>query len=246
MELFPKKAIQKADLPPFLTIWLDRCSPDCMISTVQLKTWPTHHLQACPWYIECHFGVTPLEERALFLSLKDVIVVESEFDEFVGMDPKARTKAAKRREAAERKKLEKWNQAEKKAQENKRKRAATQAGKEQERAKKKASKRNEEAVAPEPATSASGHFETSYGFSLTQEWLLHGLIPSAQKVDPVPDVDECILNVFVDGLVDNKKVMDSVVAFLTMVCTQRFLYCLLFGFTSSAILSEILFEFCLF
>ena len=115
LELFPKKAIQKADLPPFLTTWLDRSSPDCMFSTVQLKTWPTPHLQACPWYIECHFGVTPPEERALFLSLKDVAVVEPEFDKFAGMDPEARAKAARKREAADRKKVEKWNDAEKKA-----------------------------------------------------------------------------------------------------------------------------------
>ena len=129
LELFPKKAIQKADLPLILTTWLDRSSLDCMFSIVQLKTWPTHHLQACPWYIECHFGVTPPEERALFLSLKDVVVVESEFDEFAGMDLEARTKAVRKKEVANMKKLEKWNEA-KKAQENKRKRAAAQAGKE--------------------------------------------------------------------------------------------------------------------
>ena len=164
LELFPKKAIRKADLPPFLTTWLDRSSPDCMFSTVQLKTWPTPHLQAYPWYIECHFRVTPPKERALFLSLKDVAVVEPEFDEFAGMDPEARAKAARKREAADKKKVEKWNDAEKKAQENKRKRAATQA----ERAKKKASKRNGEAAAAEPASSAGGHVETSSGFSLTQ------------------------------------------------------------------------------
>ena len=57
----------------------------------------------------------------------------------------------------------------------------------------------------------------------TQERLLYGLTPSAQKVDPVPDVDECILNVSLDGLADNDKAIDSVVAFLTMVCTQCFL-----------------------
>ena len=127
-----------------------------------------------------------------------------------------------------------------------RERATTQAEKEQERAKKKASKRNGEAATAEPATSAGGHFETSSGFSLTQEQLLRGLTPSAQKVDPVPDVDECILNVSLDGLADNDKAMDSVVAFLTMVCTQRSLYRSLFGFASSAIFSRSLFEFCLF
>ena len=243
LELFPKKAIQKADLPPFLTTWLDRSSPDCMFSTVQLKTWPTPHLQACPWYIECHFGVTPPEERALFLSLKDVAMVEPKFDEFAGMDPKAPTKAARKREAANRKKVEKWNDAEKKAQVNKRKRAAAQAEKEQERAKKKASKRNGEAAAIEPASSAGGHIETSSGFSLTQQRLLHGLTPSAQKVDPVSDVDECILNVSLDGLADNDKAMDSVVAFLTMVCIQCSLYYSMFRFASSAVLCGMLFEF---
>ena len=243
LELFPKKAIQKADLPPFLTTWLDRSSPDCMFSTVQLKTWPTPHLQACPWYIECHFGVTPPEERALFLSLKDVAVVEPEFDKFIGMDPEARAKAARKREAADRKKVEKWNDAEKKAQENKRKRAAAQAKKEQERAKKKASKRNGEAATAEPASSAGGNVESSSGFSLTQQRLLHGLTPSAQKVDPVPNVDECILNVSLDGLADNDNAMDSVVAFLTMVCTQRSLYCSMFCFASTAVLCGMFFQF---
>ena len=107
-------------------------------------------------------------------------MVESKSDEFVGMDPEARTKAVRKREAADRKKVEKWNEAEKKAQENKKKRAAAQAEKEQERAKKKASKRNGEAAAAKPATSAGGHVETS-GFSLTQQQLLHGLTPSAQR-----------------------------------------------------------------
>ena len=243
MELFPKKAIQKADLPPFLTTWLDRSSPNCMFSTVQLKTWPTPHLQACLWYIECHFEVTPPEERALFLSLKDVAVVEPEFDEFAGMDPEARTKAVRKREATDRKKVEKWNEAEKKAQENKRKRAVAQAEKEQERAKKKASKRNGEAAAAEPTSSAGGHVETSSGFSLTQQRLLHGLTPSAQKVDPIPDVDECILNVSLDGLADNDKAMDSLVTFLTMVYTQRSLYYSMFRFASSVVVCGMLFEF---
>ena len=116
-------------------------------------------------------------------------MVEPEFDEFAGMDPEARAKATRKREAANRKKVEKWNDAEKKAQENKRKKAAAQAEKEQERAKKKASKRNGEAATVEPASSAGGHVESSSGFSLTQQRLLHGLTPSAQKVDPVPDVE---------------------------------------------------------
>ena len=179
LELYPKKAIQKADLPPFLTTWLNRSSPDCMFSTFQLKTWPTPHLQACPWYIECHIGVTPPKERALFLSLKDVAVVEPKFDEFAGMDPEACAKVARKREAADRKEVEKWNDAEKKAQENKRKRVAAQAEKEQEREKKKASKRNGDAAAAKPPSSAGGHVETSSGFSLAQQQLLHGLTPSA-------------------------------------------------------------------
>ena len=42
-------------------------------------------------------------------------MVEPEFDEFAGMDPEARTKVARKREVANRKKVEKWNEAEKKA-----------------------------------------------------------------------------------------------------------------------------------
>ena len=106
-------------------------------------------------------------------------MVEPEFDEFAGMDPEAHAKAARKREAADRKKVEKWNDAEKKAQENKRKRVAAQAEKEQERAKKKASKRNGEAATAEPASSVGGHVESSSGFSLIQQRLLHGLTPSA-------------------------------------------------------------------
>ena len=162
-------------------------------------------------------------------------MVEPELDEFTGMDPEARAKAARKREA-DRMKVEKWNDAEKKAQENKRKRAAAQAEKEQERAKKKASKRNGGEAAAEPASSAGGHVETSSEFSLTQQRLLHGITPSAQKVDLVPDVDECILNVSLDGLADNDKAMDSVVAFLTMVCTQRSFQCSIIRFASSAVL----------
>ena len=39
-------------------------------------------------------------------------MVEPEFDEFAGMDPEARAKAARKREATDRKKVEKWNDAE--------------------------------------------------------------------------------------------------------------------------------------
>ena len=45
-------------------------------------------------------------------------MVELEFDEFAGMDPEARAKATRKREAADMKKVEKWNDVEKKAQEN--------------------------------------------------------------------------------------------------------------------------------
>ena len=179
----------------------------------------------------------------MFLSLKDVVVVEPEFDEFAGMDSEAHMKATMKKEAIDKKKVEKWNEAEKKAQENKRKRATAQAEKEQERAKKKASKRNGEGAAVEPASSVGGHVETSSGFSHIQQRLLHGLTPSAEKVDRVPDVDECILNVSLDGLADNDKAMDSVVAFLTMVCTQRSLYYSMFGFASFAVLCGMLLEF---
>ena len=92
-ELYAKKAIEKKDLPPFLTTWLDRSSSDCMFSAYQLRNWTTPHLQACPWYLECNIGCTPAEEEALFKTLIENAITEPEFDEFAGLDPEGQSQS---------------------------------------------------------------------------------------------------------------------------------------------------------
>ena len=42
-------------------------------------------------------------------------------------------------------------------------------------------------------------------------------MPGVQNVDLPPNVDECILNVSLESLIDNKKAFDDVLAFLDMV-----------------------------
>ena len=53
LELIPKKAISKEDLPPFLYSWSDLFSPTCMFNSYQMKTWTSAHLRGAGWYLEC-------------------------------------------------------------------------------------------------------------------------------------------------------------------------------------------------
>ena len=117
-ELYPKGAISKTNLPPFLTTWLDRSSPNCMFTTSQLSRWTTPHLQSGAWFLECSQGFVAPEELALFESIKDSVGTQSQFDEFIGLEGEARSKALKKRELEDKKKLEKWELAKKKLEDN--------------------------------------------------------------------------------------------------------------------------------
>ena len=180
----------------------------------QLRNWTSPHLHACPWYLECNFGATPLEEKALVLSLKDAMEVAPLMDEFAGLDPDACAKAMKRKELADKKKQGRLDDAERKNEENTKRKTAAQAERDVEKARKKALKRKPHTPTQNPTTSAA---ETSSSFSLTQEQLLHGLMPAVQIVDPPPHVDKCILNVSLESLIDNEKAFDDVLLFLDMV-----------------------------
>ena len=185
-----------------------------MFTAHQLRNWTSPHLQACSWYLECNFGATPPEEKALFLSLKDAMEVAPLMDEFAGLDPDAHAKAVKRKELADKKKQGRLEEVKRKNEENRKRKAAAQAERDVERARKKALKRKHVTPTSNPTTSGA---ETSSGFSLTQEKLLHGLLPAVQNVDPPPNVDERILNVSLESLIDNEKAFDDVLAFLDMV-----------------------------
>ena len=124
-------------------------------------------------------------------------------DEFAGLDPDACAKAVKRKELADKKKQKRLEEAERKNEENRKRKAAAQAERDVERARKKALKTKPVTPTPNPTTSGP---ETSSGFSLTQEKLLHGLLPVVKNVDPPPNVDERILNVSLESLIDNENV----------------------------------------
>jgi len=212
--LYDKKAIAEEDLLPFLTTWLDQSSGDCMFSPTQLKNWTSSHLQACPWYLECNFGITPPEEEVLFQRLKDSTIVNLEFDEFAGLNPEARAKVNKRWKLSNKKKVNKLDITKKKTKENKKKRLAIQIEKEQVKDKKKGTKRKVETPMVESATSA---MDTSSGFNLTQGRLVHGLTPTTKTLNLVPDIDECIMNLSLASLNPVSKAFDDMVSFLDMV-----------------------------
>ena len=76
---------------------------------------------ACPWYLEYNFGVIPLEEEALFQVCQDSIMVDPEVPEFSGLDNVAKTKAVKRCELSDRKKIEKLDEAKRRTEEHEQK-----------------------------------------------------------------------------------------------------------------------------
>ena len=215
-ELCGKKAIAKEDFPPFLTTWLDRSSPDCMFSPGQVKSWTSSHLMACPWYLECNFGVTPPEEEALFQALKDSVMVDLEVPEFLGLDNVAKTKAVKRCELSDRKKLEKLNEAKRRTEEHEQKKLQARLEKEKEKEKesKKGTKRKASTACDEPASSG---VHMSSGFSLTQERLVHGRTPTKKTLSPIADIDECIMNTSLADLSPDSKTYSDVLSFLDVV-----------------------------
>ena len=93
LELLPKKAIKKDDLPPFLNSWIDISSPDCMFNASQLKTWTSAHLRGAGWYLDCGPKYVPDVERALFDAAEnadDVVLLDIDAG---NMDEATRAKA---------------------------------------------------------------------------------------------------------------------------------------------------------
>lgn len=177
-ELYAKNDIAKADLPLFLTTWLDKSSLDCMFSTWQMRNWMTPHLQACSWYLKCNIRDTPPTKEMLFMTLAETTVVEPEFDEFHALDIEARTKAIAKRDASNKKKVERLEDAKKRTTKNKVKRLASKT----EKAKKKGMKRKPESLLLELANSVAEVREESSGFSLTQDRLVDGLTPTIMNI----------------------------------------------------------------
>ena len=110
-------------------------------------------------------------------------------------------------------------EAKKRTEDNKRRRLTAQAEKQKEKALKRGTKQKAKTPLQEPVTSASDMPQGSSGFSLTQEKLVHGLSPVLRNLDPVPDIDECILNLSIGSLPNGTEALENVTAFLEMVMT---------------------------
>jgi hypothetical protein len=62
-ELLPLGAIEKAQLPVYLTSWVDKTSPLCMYTMTHTRVWSNAHLKAGCWYTDCGKVYCPLEEE---------------------------------------------------------------------------------------------------------------------------------------------------------------------------------------
>jgi len=109
----------------------------------------------------------PPREETLFMKLNEAAVGEPNFDEFASLDPDARSKAIAKRDATDKKKLERLEEVKKRTDELKMKRLASKVEKEEEKAKKKGTKKKVETEVQEPTTSAVDMMDTSSVFSLT-------------------------------------------------------------------------------
>lgn len=65
-EMVMAKAIEKRDVPMFLSGWIDKSSENCMFDGLLLKMWKLNHLKSGAWYLECPCSACPAEEAALF------------------------------------------------------------------------------------------------------------------------------------------------------------------------------------
>jgi hypothetical protein len=195
-----------------------------MFSPSQLKNWTTSHLKACPWYIDCKQGFIPQDEEALFETLNECANAP-EFDEFAGLDDNAKSRAIKRREAANKRKVDKLEEARKLSEDSKKRKLEKLAEKDSKKGKKRVSKKKVEKKSveeDEPTESNVYLKEESSGFSLTEERLLHGPSPTFRNIAPVPALDECILNVSVGDLGgtgdgSNSSAYKDAITFMEMV-----------------------------
>jgi hypothetical protein len=62
-ELLPLGAMEKAQLPVYLTSWVDKTSPLCMYTMTHTRIWSNAHLKAGCWYTDCGKVYCPLKEE---------------------------------------------------------------------------------------------------------------------------------------------------------------------------------------
>lgn len=60
------KAIEKVDIPMFLSNWFDKSSKNCIFDEFILKTWKLSRLKIGAWYLKCPSTACPANEATLF------------------------------------------------------------------------------------------------------------------------------------------------------------------------------------
>lgn len=204
LELYPKKAISKGNLPPFLTLWLDHGSSECMFSVHEMKTWTTAHLAGCGWYIECDPKFTAPSEVELRQSLQSVGAIDVVLDDYAGLEESAKQKTILKRYEEDRKKHEKLIVDVEKAAEKEAEKKLRMARKAAEKKAKK-SKGKTPSIVEVPdssvdntstfhAPSRVGRIHASLYSSLTEEVITYGPLPTTgEEISPHP-IGELILN----------------------------------------------------
>jgi hypothetical protein len=61
-KLLPLGTMEKAQLPMYLTLWVDKTSPLCIYTMTHTRVWSNAHLKAGCWYTDCRKVYCPLEE----------------------------------------------------------------------------------------------------------------------------------------------------------------------------------------
>ena len=138
-----KGSIQRADLPPFLSVYLDRSSASCMYTPNQLRTFTMAHFSSGGWYIDCPISYTHPSKVQLRKSLEGIGAVDMDVDDFAGLTDEQRAKAIAKRDNSDRKKTARLQIA----LENKQKKEADRLAKLEEKEKQKQKDKEEKAKA---------------------------------------------------------------------------------------------------
>ena len=246
-ELEAKGAIQREDLPTFLSGFLDRNSADCMYTANQLRTFTTAHLSGGGWYLDCPISYTHPSEVDLRNSLEGIGAINMEVDEFVGLTEKQKQRAIARRETNDRRKAARIQLA----LENKEKKEAERLAKLEEKEKEREKEKEEKAQAKGkkkedgsgiPASSIVDEGSQMQGASqggikrksvlpdFTEEVITQGTQVIALGDDDDVTSEELLLSVSIVEVVDNEGVRGpnpytDVLEFLRKVIFFGIMYC---------------------
>ena len=75
-ELIPKQALNFVFLPAYLEEWLDDNSKKFMYTPLQVSQYPSPHLMAAPWYLDCSTSFITMSKQALHIRIVETAPME--------------------------------------------------------------------------------------------------------------------------------------------------------------------------